>query len=271
MKITNNHNLPDAIVNAIKSFQHDYSDGRGDTDISVTELIGPPLIRQLVKKHNDEIVEDAADRIWSLLGNAIHNILEHSSEELTEYRMFKEVEGVKISGQADLISNDTIYDYKVTSVWSVLKGYKKEWEQQLNLLAYLYDKPLKGLKIVTILRDWSKGKSLAGGGYPDANVKVIDIPLWTQEEQHKYLLSRLEVHNNEPIECTHEEKWSRPTKFATMKKGRKSAVKLHDTLQEAEADKRGDHVEIRKGANIRCDSYCPVAKFCPYHRMQQSD
>ena len=53
-----------------------------------------------------------------------------------------------------------------------------------------------------------------------------------------------------------------------MKKGRKSAVRLLDSEEQAEAyvkDKnvKGGYVEKREGENIRCDGYCSVREFCP--------
>ena len=119
MKVTNHFNLPGPLINAIKGFDKAYKDSRGDTQISVTELISPPLIRRLKKEHWDEIEEDASERVWSILGSAVHSILEHAGSEndLTEERLFLEVDKVKVSGQADLYeANGTLSDYKITSV-----------------------------------------------------------------------------------------------------------------------------------------------------------
>ena len=85
MKITNKFNLPEAIYEAVKN------DGytRGDSDISVTQLIDSPYIRELKNNHNSEIEEDATDRIWSLLGQAVHTILERAdTEDLKEERLY---------------------------------------------------------------------------------------------------------------------------------------------------------------------------------------
>ena len=264
MKLTNKNNLPKPLVKAIEGFNKDYKDGRGETDISVTELLNPPLIRQLTKEHYEEIEEDVSDRIWSLLGSAVHQILEKSVDGLVEHRMYKEVDGIKLSGQADYIEDDIIYDYKVTSAWSGLKGIKREWVQQLNLLSYLYGNT-KALKIVAIYRDWSESQAKRSKDYPQRSVEVISIPLWTKEEQEAYLTTRLELHNGLETECSPEEKWQRPTVYAIMKEGRKTAVKLYDSLEEAKKDGRGEVVE-RLGENIRCEKYCSVCKFCPYHK-----
>lgn len=273
MKLTNKHNLPGPLVNAVKGFEKAYKDGRGNTSISVTELISPPLIKKLKEEYNDRLEEDVSERIWSLFGSAVHSVLEHAggAADLTEERLFLDVEGIRISGQADLYEESgTLSDYKITSVWSVIGDkIKPEWVTQLNILALLYENtgfPVTKLQIVAILRDWSKGKAMAGGNYPECNVKVIDIPRWTKEATLDYIIERVKIHAAEPTECTPEEKWAKPPVYAVMKEGRKSAIKLYDTLEEAEADGRGDRVEVRPGENVRCKEYCPVKDFCPYYK-----
>ena len=75
MKITNKAGLPEAIVQAVRADPYD----KGAARFSVTELIGPPIIRLLHQQHDDEVEEDAADRIWSLFGSAVHGILERAA------------------------------------------------------------------------------------------------------------------------------------------------------------------------------------------------
>ena len=269
----NKLNIPTPIVKAVEAFDKNYTDGRGDTDISVTQLIGPPLIPKLYKEHKDKIVEDVSDKIWALFGSAVHGLLEHSAGENCEVerRMFTEVDDIKISGQADLIEGTTLSDYKVTSVWSVIGKIKPEWERQLNLLALLARRDglvIEKLQIVAILRDWSKGRANSAD-YPECNVKVVDIPLWTEEEQRTYLESRIVAHTAEDVEaCTPEERWAKATKFACMKRNRKSAVKLFDNESECldyiTEKGVGHYLEVRPGENTRCEAYCQVAEFCPY-------
>jgi len=279
MKITNRFNLPGPLVNAIKGFDKAYQKTRGETRLSVTQLINPPLVRKLKEEHFDEIEEDASDRIWSLFGSAVHSVLEKAGgmNDLTEERLFTEVNGIKVSGQGDLYeANGTLSDYKITSVWAVIRGHKKEWEQQLNLLAYLYAEagfPPQKLQIVAILRDWSKNKAIADANYPQCNVKVIDIPLWNKESQEEYLNKRVKEHQSEElVECTDAEKWHKQDVYAIMREGRKSAIKLCDTKAQAEERKFQEvgkgkgkvSIVLRPGKDIRCDDYCPVRKWCPF-------
>lgn len=75
MTLTNEHGLPEPLVAAIRNDEY----SRGDSDISVTELIGPPRIRQLRLKHETHMSEDASERLWSLIGKIGHKILQHGA------------------------------------------------------------------------------------------------------------------------------------------------------------------------------------------------
>ena len=103
MEITNKLNLPEPLVNAVKNDPYN----SGDSDISCTGLIGSAWQRQLSIKHGSKIVEDASQRIYALLGQSVHSILERAKAPhyRVEERLFYtvEVDGKKftISGQFD--------------------------------------------------------------------------------------------------------------------------------------------------------------------------
>lgn len=278
MRLTNKLGLPDIIVRAISNDPYT----RGESDISVTQLIAPAFQRRLME--TEEKVEDVADRIYSLLGSSVHGVIERaaSPDDIVEERFFYEVGGKVVSGQCDLLRDGTLYDFKVTSVWSAINGGKKEWEQQLNLLRFLAGmKALRSgddryitesLKIVAIFRDFQKSKA-GKDGYPDAGVALIDIPVWPLTDAANYLEERVRAHfAPEPAHCTDEERWATPEVFALMKKDRKSAVKLYDVREEAEkaaAAKGKDHfVEIRPQTFRRCEDYCSVSHACPIHNRK---
>jgi len=92
---------------------------------------------------------------------------------LVEQRFFAEIDGWHVSGAIDLqvVDPDGIHikDYKTTSVWAVMND-KPEWEQQLNIYAWLVQKnkqvPIKSLQIVGILKDWSKREAERKPEYP---------------------------------------------------------------------------------------------------------
>lgn len=280
MKLTNKFNLPQTFVNVIQ--RPTYS--RGDSEISVTEILSPPQLVQLRRRHAEDIEEDAADRVWSLFGSACHNILQHGKDEnhIVEERLFTTFEGWRISGQIDLqeIQPDgtlVISDYKVTSAWAVQQE-KTEWVDQLNMYAWLVETTksvsVSGLKIVGIVRDWSRRDAANKEGYPQAPIVVLDIPLWDHETREQFVRTRLNLHNEANFaavsgkmpECTSADMWEKPTTYAVMKEGGKRAKKVFAIKQEAEAflaEQKGAHyVETREGGRTRCESFCQVASFC---------
>ena len=94
MKITNIHNVPATLV-ALASRDY-YS--KGASDYSVTEIISPPRIQRLRKKHYEEMETDVADMLWNLMGSALHVVAERGQAEncITEERLMAEVDGVKL-------------------------------------------------------------------------------------------------------------------------------------------------------------------------------
>lgn len=284
MQITNDTGLPDAIVQAVINDPYH----AGDCDISVTRLIGPPQIRVLERQHSAELTEDASDRIWSLIGQIGHGILERAeTQALTEKRLFADAAGWRISGQFDrmvLLPDGTLQDYKFTSVWACIDGPKPEWKAQLNLLRWLADQngypPITRLQVVAILRDWSRGKARQGGNYPQRQVKVMTVPLWSSPQTNRYLVERVKLHQaadeamatNKPLpECTDAERWARPTTYAVRKPGRKTALRVLDVESEARelaAATPSGYVEVRPGDSIRCADYCAVSQFCAQRRAE---
>lgn len=270
MKLTNRAGLPEAIVEAVRN--DGYS--RGDADISVTALIGPPRKAAIEERYAAELEEDASDRIWSLLGQSIHTILERANRSgVAERRLSIVVEGWKLSGGMDLYEEgDTLADYKTTSAWSVKGGVKDEWEKQLNCYAEIlrnHGHAPKRLKIVAILRDWSKLEARRDPEYPQSQVVQFDVPLWEQERAKSYIRERVILHQQARVslpECTADERWAKPTKYALMKVGGLRAVKLYDSETDARAhasvDPRNLRVEVRPGESTRCEAYCSAARFC---------
>lgn len=281
MKLTNKHNLPDALVRAVQNDQYSYT-GK----ISVTQMISPPRLRWLSQRHWDELEEDVVDNVWRLLGSAVHAILERAEDkhsgDLQEVRLEAETNGWVWSGQADIWqSPDILSDYKVTSSWSAIGDIKPEWESQLNLLAFLYRKAgfeVNSLNITAIFRDWSKYKMMSSKDYPRTPAMQIEIPMWSDLKCEEFAFKRISAHkasedlpDNELPYCTAEEMWERPTTYAIMKAKNKRATKVTDDEHEAGillAHYRDKHpkdkfkIVERKGKRIRCEDYCPVSFFC---------
>jgi hypothetical protein len=79
--------------------------------------------------------------------------------------------------------------------------------------------------------------------------------------------------DDEIAECSPEQRWATPTKWAVMKEGRKTAVKVCDTeeevqtfIKELEKEKDKHFVEERKGQDKKCSDYCACCEFCSYYK-----
>ena len=194
MKLTNRFNLPDPIVNAVSNTGYT----PGSSDITVTQLIQPPLIRHLTKKHWDELEEDVSARVWALFGTAIHHLLEMAYKGRTarvEERVYAEVLGWKLGGAFDVLEGSSLSDYKVTSVYS--SDGKIEWERQLNILRWLLHKnntEVTNLSITAIFRDWRPKEKLKNPDYPTVQMMKLPVKRWSLEETGKYSEERIAWH-----------------------------------------------------------------------------
>ena len=267
MKRTNEYGIPLSIVAAVAADPYD----RGDADYSVTELIKPPQIVRLWRAHEDEVVVDVRDEVWRLLGQGVHAVLERAGAGNKEQRLFYRFGGTNVSGQIDVIQDNKITDYKVTSVYSFAQGLKPEWEQQLNLYAWLCsmnDITITGLEIVAILRDWMKSRS-DKSEYPQSPVKVIPVPLWLPEKQEEYALERIALHTGEATpNCSPEERWARGSWLHAKSDGK---TRSYDTMAEAAAaaNKGGGTIKSQTPTYVRCEqNWCGVADFC--HQFQET-
>jgi len=282
MKLTNNHNLPAAIFNAIKNDTYN-GPGIDSNKISVTSLINPPRIHYLKKRHWRDIIEDASDALWRLLGQAVHAILERagSGNNIVEERAERVIDGVTISGQADILDECAIEDYKLTSIWQYIHAQdgKKEHIAQLNLIRWLISPifpEISRLTVNLILRDWSAGKAKSTPGLPPIPFVSIDVPVWSADEIDAYVSERVSLFkaasklaDNDLPECSSEDCWERPTVFAVMKDGGKKAIPggLCKTMKEAETLVGPKmHVEVRAGGRMRCAGYCVAAPFCNQYK-----
>jgi hypothetical protein len=283
MKITNEINYPASVLRAAKGSVYKPQKDR----IRVTELISPPLHRTLIMKHWDNIKVDVDDMLISMFGTAFHRFLagyEDKDNVIFNQRFDARITGTNyiLTGEPDKFNAATglLEDYKTTSAWSFVYG-GKEWEQQLNLYAYLLRKHgynVTSLKINAFLRDWTYYQSIQKGAreYPKKRFHVCRIKLWNQDDTEKYITEKINdfIYNPER-ECTPKEKWEKPTTFAVMKDGRKSAMRVLPTQHEAEEwvstnvksrDLSKVDIVCRQGELVKCLRFCDVNKFCPYFK-----
>lgn len=302
MRYTNRYGAPQPLYNLLT--RDDYS--RGDAQISATQLIAAPRIRLLRRRHWHEMEEDVSDALWRMMGQALHVVAEKGADEehLPEERLFAEVHGWKVSGAMDVqkVATDRVVigDYKFTSIYAVdkaLNGEKVEWENQLNVYAWLLRQAknwrVDRLEIYALIRDWNRNEAQrkSNQGYPPAPIFTIPITLWSDEDQDAYVSERIRLHqeaerraewdDGELPDCTPEDTWERRGGFAVMKKGGKRARRVFEHRKDAEAfmaddikeKDRGQYfIEERPTRRIRCEGdYCGVAQWCGQFRRFLED
>jgi len=240
VKYTNVHNLPEPIVRAVENDPYD----AGVADISTTRLILPPQIDALKRRYKDQIEEDVSERLWTLLGQSVHVILERAAgggQHITEQRYFAEMEGWVLSGAVDFLDTkkEVLVDYKVTSVWTyIYRSRMEEWAAQGNINRWLYWKNtgqvIKKLQNILILRDWQK-RDINRRGYPMVQIVGVRLPVWSMDKAEAYVRERVKLHqaarkaaDDGMPKCSDEDRW-----WSAKEKVFK-----------------------------RCAEYCPVAKFC---------
>lgn len=285
MKYTNTHQLPSALVRAVKNDIYDPGHG----DISTTQLIKPPQAVEISRQNQERLEMDVSDAIPSLFGTAMHTVLERGVGQgcIVEERFYMPVTTHlatwQLSGQIDMYENHTLFDYKVCSTWKKILGSGPEWEAQMNVNAALMQHnghQIDRLQICAIYRDWSRTEAerKKEDGYPQAWGEVIHIPIWSQQQMDEYIHQRVELHQQARLNqvyapCTDEETWARDEKWAVKKEGNQKATKLFDNPQEAQlfrAEKGNQYlVEHRPPKRPMCEHYCSAAPFCP--QKQKND
>jgi len=303
MKLTNKHNIPPALFQVIQKQIYEPN----PKVMRVTELINPPLIKNLSLKHWSEIEVDASDFLTTLLGTAGHYILSQCDEGnvATEPRLEIPIPGTDwtMKGQPDRVDKDRkkLVDYKFVSVFSYIFGQERGFEEyaaQLNMYLFMLEylrrqgadfPEIESAELNLILRDWSKSK-VGDQGYPPIPFVRVPLPIWGFQKQAEYLNRRIHVHQSQPFdECSPEEKWQRETTYAVMEKGRKSALaatyyedgdrvpittraKAEQIIKERKLttkQKNGKvYIEERPGKCVRCADWCLVRSVCPFAKGQ---
>lgn len=297
MLITNKFGLPEPYYKSCLRDKYPRFDW--DT-FSVTELMKGTKEIVLTRRHWDELEQDCVDMIWTVFGTAVHSVMEghEGTNDLAEERISMmipcgdEFGDIKVSGGFDLYNGDTkiLTDYKTTGVFSyqmkLQEGTDSDWAKQLRIYWLILAKagfPVKGVRNTVFLKDWSKTSARRDRSYPQKPIlnidhdfgevfrsdvaadMIADLSFKIQE-----ILMYKDAPEDQIPDCTPEERWERGEKWAVMKKGRKSAVKLHDKEFNAEQHLQdlpaGHYIEHRPGVPVKCVDYCNCASKCSYYK-----
>lgn len=279
MKITNINNLPTPFVSAV-SQEYTFE----PNEYRVTSLLKGIRETLLERRHSDEVEQDVSDMLWLVLGTAVHGVMENAQEadcEIKEERLKVDFNGYVLSGQFDLYNGETetITDYKTASVWKIMFSNYEDWQRQLLIYGYMLRKigfNVKKGEIVAMLKDHNKRDSKFKEGYPKFPVQKVTFNFNEAdfEETKEWLRQKFaDIEYCEGLKdddlpiCTPEERYNSGDKYAVMKKGRKTALRVLGSKEEAEewlTSNGGDFIEERPGEDKKCVDYCKVAPFCSY-------
>ena len=146
-------------------------------------------------------------------------------------------------------------------------------------------KEIKELQVIAFLRDWNRNNAKRDQSYPQQQIMVVPIKLWSYEEQRNYLKDSTIKHREAlqdyafekgMSECSPEERWQREDTYAVKKKKNIRALKVFDNVEYEKklAKDKGDEYEVeeRIGIPVRCvDNYCKVNTWCEQYKQWQQD
>ncbi len=271
MIVRNRLNLPEAFVLAVKRMWQGGGMGIGKS-IRTTSLIGPPQATAITAAHKDEIEVDCVDMIPALIGQGLHRMLEDVLPPFeSEVALTAGINGWRVTGTADHVSPDgVITDWKSCKMMKLQKADTEGWEQQLNVYAYLAQQmqiPVRKVQVIAVMIDWTEFAGKRAG--MESPVVTVPLPLWDEVTAERWIKGRLreleDAFEGKPRPCTDEERWYSQSVYAVMKEGRKSAVKLCSTEDEAleiANQHKGGYVDHRGGVYRRCERWCKAAPWC---------
>lgn len=280
MKVTNSLHLPEAFVKAVSVERHNKSGCYSATTLNkgTKEII-------LQERHWDEFTVDAADSVWATFGTAVHAIMEkYEDGNFHEEKFDIAVSKSRVTGVVDSydMERGIINDWKTASVYKIMKGDFSDWYKQGMTYAWLLKQnglDVRRCRFIALLKDHSMTKAETDNTYPQSPVFTYEFEITPEELEQTGAritakvkdIEAAELMSDDDIEpCTPEERWADPEKYAVMKNGRKSAVRVFDTLIDAEncAGELGNshYVETRPAVSRKCGKYCLCKDFCNFYK-----
>ena len=250
--------------------------------IRVTELIGSPLKRKLLRENYENVTRRITNLHYQIMGIMIHALFEIKEfEEVVDDMRKAEMEGNdeyllllakklvnlkkrknmsisfgdwEILGEFDLFEDEIIYDFKVTSEFVINYQKFEKYEKQLQVYRYMLEKiegiKVKAIKNVFFIRDFSPLRSKL-----ESPLVIVEYPIWEDSKVEEFIKQRLELHENHPV-CSDEDMMMRVNyivggrKFTDEQKAKEYAFKKKKQI-------------IKEFTPIGCLYFCEVADFCP--------
>jgi len=126
-----------------------------EADFTVSQIAGNSKQQLYLHSINTPKTHEIAleDRVSAQIGTGFHMRAEEALKDtsvITEHKMFCEIEGVKVSGTADVIYDngleDIVGDFKTMGWFQIkklMRGETSKFVEQLSLYAYMYAKETK--------------------------------------------------------------------------------------------------------------------------------
>ena len=280
MKVTNRLHLPEAFVKAVSVERHNKAGCYSATTLNkgTKEII-------LQERHWDEFTVDAADSVWATFGTAVHAIMEkYEDGNFHEEKFDIAVSKSRVTGVVDSydMERGIINDWKTASVYKIMKADFSDWYKQGMTYAWLLKQnglEVRRCRFIALLKDHSMTKAETDSSYPQAPVLTYEFEVTPEELEQAGARITAKVKDIEAAEflsdddiepCTAEERWADGEKWAVMKNGRKTAVRVFDTEIDAEncAGELGNshYVEHRPAVSRKCGKYCLCKDFCSFYK-----
>ena len=279
MKVTNVMGLPQAFVDAVSVERHNEKGC-----YSATTILHGACETILQERHYDEIEVDASDSIWAVFGSAVHSIFEKQNTGTIKEAFYSfPVSHSKVTGRVDSYDpqTQTLHDFKTCAVWKIIYQDFDDWYKQGMIYAWLMNKngvEVKRCEFIALIKDHSKSKAKTDQNYPQLPTYIyrFDVTEKALEEIEKFIFDKVAelekaemVADEELTPCSKEERWATEDKWAIMKEGRKTALKVCTSEEEAKSlmkDLGGTSIEYRAGESKKCSDYCTVCQFCPFYK-----
>ena len=278
MTTTNELKMPQAFVNFVSNVRHN-----APGTLSATTLLQGDKQIVLYDRHFDELTQDAADLVWATFGTAFHTVMEKQEDDAFKEEYFEvQVDDWKVTGKCDRydLEHEILEDWKTASVWKVIYGDFKDWKAQGLTYAWLMKQNglnVKRCRFVALLKDHSKKDAKIKPDYPQKPVFIYEFDVTNADLEAtearirakiKSVTEAYKLPDDEIEPCSEEERWATATKYAVMKEGRKTALKVCDSMSDAQLYMEqvgGTRIDIRPGESKKCADYCPCAEFCNFY------